>query len=53
MCIRDRLKDISNPESMPLGEVLIPVLVFFPAILLIFAKKYEWTDWKGKLFGKI
>ena len=47
------LKDISNPESMPLGEVLIPVLVFFPAILLIFAKKYEWTDWRGKLFGKI
>ena len=47
------LKDISNPESMPLGEVLIPVLVFFPAILLIFAKKYEWTDWRGKLLGKI
>tara|TARA_B100000524_G_scaffold11768_1_gene6823 strand:+ start:17 stop:733 length:717 start_codon:yes stop_codon:yes gene_type:complete len=47
------LKDISNPESMPLGEVLIPVLIFFPAILLIFARKYEWTDWQGKLFGKI
>ena len=47
------LKDISNPESMPMGEVLIPVLIFFPATLLIFAKKYEWTDWQGKLFGKI
>ena len=47
------LKDISNPETMPLGEVLIPVLVFFPAILLIFANKYNWTDWKGKLFGSI
>ena len=47
------LKDISNPESMPLGEVLIPVLIFFPAILLIFANKYGWTDWQGKLFGKI
>ena len=47
------LKDISNPESIPLGEVLIPVLIFFPAILLIFANKYGWTDWKGKLFGKI
>jgi len=47
------LKDVSNPESMPLGEVLIPVLVFFPAILLIFANKYGWTDWQGKLFGKI
>ncbi len=47
------LKDISNPDIMPLSDVLIPVLVFFPAILLIFAKKYEWTDWQGKLFGKI
>ena len=47
------LKDISNPDSIPLGEVLIPVLIFFPAILLIFANKYGWTDWKGKLFGKI
>ena len=24
------LKDISNPDSLPLSEVLIPVLVFFP-----------------------
>ncbi len=47
------LKDISNPETMPLGEVLVPVLVFFPAILLVFANKYGWTDWKGKLLGKI
>ena len=37
------LKDISNPETMPLGEVLVPVLVFFPAILLVFANKYGWT----------
>tara|TARA_X000001036_G_scaffold270294_1_gene250972 strand:+ start:385 stop:1347 length:963 start_codon:yes stop_codon:yes gene_type:complete len=47
------LKDISNPESMPLLDVLIPVLLFFPLILIIFSKKYAWTDWKGKLFGKI
>ena len=47
------LKDITNPETMPLGEVLVPVLVFFPAILLVFANKYGWTDWKGKLLGKI
>ena len=47
------LKDISNPDIMPLSDVLIPVLVFFPIMLLIFAKKYNWTDWKGKLFGSI
>ena len=47
------LKDITNPETMPLDEVLVPVLVFFPAILLVFANKYGWKDWKGKLLGKI
>ncbi len=47
------LKDISNPESMPITDVLIPVLIFFPLVLYIFSKKYNWTDWEGKLFGKI
>ena len=47
------LKDVSNPESMPLSDVLIPVLFFFPLVLGIFSKKYGWTNWEDKLFGKI
>ena len=47
------LKDVSNPQSMPVSDVLIPVLIFFPLMLYIFAKKYSWSDWNGKLFGKI
>jgi hypothetical protein len=47
------LKDVSNPESMPLTDVLVPVLVFFPLVLFIFSKKYGWTNWADKLFGKI
>ena len=48
------LKDVSPaPTSIPLDEVLIPVFVMFPLLLLFFAKKYEWTDWKNKLFGKV
>ena len=47
------LKDISNPESMPLTDVLIPVLFFFPLVLYIFSKKYKWHNWKDKLFGQI
>lgn len=47
------LKDISNPDSLPLSEVLIPVLVFFPLVLYIFSKKYGWKDWSEKLVGKI
>ncbi|UJH67131.1 CPBP family intramembrane glutamic endopeptidase [Allomuricauda sp. SCSIO 65647] len=44
-------KDVSEPA---LGwDALIPVFVIFPLILLIFAKKYHWKNWKEKLFGKV
>ena len=34
-------------------EIIIPVLVVYPVILLIMAKKYKWKNWKEKLFGKV
>ena len=34
-------------------EILVPVLVFYPIILLILAKKYKWSNWGEKLFGKV
>jgi membrane protease YdiL (CAAX protease family) len=44
-------KDISVPT---IGyDVLIPVCLLFPLILLLFSKKYGWTNWKDKLFGKV
>ncbi|MBT8186603.1 MAG: CPBP family intramembrane metalloprotease [Croceitalea sp.] len=44
-------KDISQPE---LGlDVLVPVLVVFPILLWVFARKYKWTNWKEKLFGMV
>lgn len=43
--------DISEPV---LGwDVLIPVLVVYPILLIIFAKMYKWTNWKEKLTGKV
>ncbi|OUR90760.1 CAAX protease family protein [Flavobacteriales bacterium 34_180_T64] len=46
-------KDMSNPEAAGVIDVFIPVFVMFPILLFIFAKKYKWTDWKGKLFGRV
>jgi len=44
-------RDVSEPT---LGlDAFIPVFVVFPILLLIFAKKYRWTDWSGKLFGSV
>ncbi|MBJ6369177.1 type II CAAX endopeptidase family protein [Snuella sedimenti] len=34
-------------------EIIVPVLVVYPLILLIMSKKYKWANWKDKLFGKV
>jgi hypothetical protein len=44
-------KDISKPEAGV--EIIIPIFVVFPLLLLLFSKKYKWNNWKEKLFGKI
>ena len=45
------LIDMSEPA---LGaDVYVPVFVIFPILLFIFAKKYKWSNWSEKLFGKI
>lgn len=44
-------KDISDPE---LGwDVFIPVLVVYPIMLLIFARRYGWKNWKDRLTGSV
>ncbi len=45
------LKDISEPGTG--WDNVYPILILYPLILFIMAKKYKWTDWKGKLFGKV
>lgn len=47
------LKDMSDPETMGLSEIFVPVFVIFPILLFIFSKKYKWINWKDKLFGKV
>lgn len=45
------LIDVSNPD---VGfEVITPVIIIFPILLFVFAKKFGWTNWNEKLFGKI
>lgn len=45
------LIDVSNPD---VGiEVVAPVVIIFPVLLFVFSKKFGWTNWNEKLFGKI
>lgn len=44
-------KDISEPQAG--FDVILPVVLIYPILLFIFSRKYQWTDWKEKLTGKI
>lgn len=44
-------KQITDPTVNV--DVLTPVFIFFPILFFIFYKKYGWSNWKEKLFGKI
>jgi len=44
-------KDVSAPE---LGwDALVPVLIIYPILLVIFSNKYNWSHWEEKLTGKV
>jgi len=44
-------KDISDPSAGL--DIILPVVIIYPILLFIFSKKYNWTNWKEKLTGKI
>ncbi len=44
-------KDMSEPSAGL--DVILPIFVIYPILLFIFTKKYNWSNWKEKLTGKI
>ncbi|OBX19693.1 MULTISPECIES: CPBP family intramembrane glutamic endopeptidase [Bizionia] len=46
-------KDTSLPGAAGFMDVFMPVFVIFPIVLFVFSKKYNWTNWKEKLFGTV
>lgn len=36
-----------------LSEMIVSILITYPLILFILSKKYKWTGWREKLFGKV
>ena len=45
------LIDISEP-SLGITDWISPIIIY-PTILIIFAKKYSWNNWKEKLFSQV
>ena len=46
------LKDISDPTMGNL-EIILPVFVVYPILLYVLSLKYNWTNWRDKLFGPV
>lgn len=45
------LTDVAEPTAGL--DILIPVFIVYPLLIFILAKKYDWSDWNVKLFGRI
>lgn len=45
------LRDVSEPSTTT--DIVLPVLIIYPIILIIFSRKYKWSGWKKKLAGNI
>ena len=43
---------VENPGDI-LNEMIISIAIVYPIILFIFAKRYNWTNWKAKLTGNV
>ena len=40
-------------EPSVISNVYVPILIIYPIILVILAKKYKWNNWKERLFGTV
>ncbi|GAB5563055.1 MAG: CPBP family intramembrane metalloprotease [Winogradskyella sp.] len=43
----------AEPSMSIVSDILIPVLVIYPIMLFILAKRYGWKNWQERLFGKV
>jgi membrane protease YdiL (CAAX protease family) len=43
--------DTGEPE-LGVG-ILFPLLIIYPLLILLFARKYKWKNWKERLMGKV
>ena|ERR1711965_1018935 len=45
------LKYIGEPNVI--NQSLFSLSIIYPILLFYFSRKYNWTNWKGKLTGKV
>ena len=40
-------------QTTSLFDIIGPLLIYYPILLIVFSKKYGWTKWQNRLFGKV
>ncbi|WP_410880666.1 CPBP family intramembrane glutamic endopeptidase [Myroides sp. DW712] len=45
--------NVAEQEQVSVWEFIWQVFVFYPLLLIIFARKYQWKNWKNRLLGRI
>ncbi len=46
-------KNTAEQAESTILEIILPVLIVYPIMLLILSKKYGWKNWRDKLFGAV
>lgn len=46
-------RNTAEQTTMTIFDIIGPVLIVYPILLLILARVYRWKNWKSKLFGKV
>lgn len=46
-------KYTSEAGTHTFADVVAPVLIFYPLLILVFSRKYKWANWNEKLFGSV
>ena len=44
---------ISTSDPSVFFDIILPISIIFPILVVLFAKKYRWTNWREKLTGRI
>ena len=44
---------VGDSDTVTLFDIVLPILIYYPILLLVFSKKYGWTNWKNRLTGRV
>ncbi len=44
---------VGDSQTVSAFDIVLPIFIYYPILLLVFSKKYGWTKWKYRLTGRV